>query len=151
MSRILSRTLEMPRDPNKGFCRTPAIRRAGHQDVAFLRMCRTRTLSSPSVPPLSLSHRRASSFFSLAWHPFARSSPSSPSPSSLSRSLSPLSLSLPLFLSSSPSASSRIAAPEGPQNPTGCVCYPASCLRTRVVKKILATGGCGRGKGIMRG
>lgn len=40
---------EMPRDPNKGFCRTPAIRRAGHQDVAFLRMCRTRTLSrSPS-------------------------------------------------------------------------------------------------------
>nr|KAF7423501.1 hypothetical protein H0235_008784 [Vespula pensylvanica] len=24
-----SRTLEMPRDPNKGFCRTPVIRRVG--------------------------------------------------------------------------------------------------------------------------
>lgn len=35
----------------------------------------------------------------------------------------------------------RIVTPEGPRNPTGCVCYPASCLRTRVVKKILATGG----------
>lgn len=47
MSRILSRTLEMPRDPNKGFCRTPVIRRTEYQDVASLRMCRTRTLSSP--------------------------------------------------------------------------------------------------------
>lgn len=51
MSRILSRTLEMPRDPNKGFCRTPATRRAGRQDVAFLRMCRARTLSL--LPPRS--------------------------------------------------------------------------------------------------
>lgn len=44
----------------------------------------------------------------------------------------------------------RIVAPEGPQIPAGCVCYPASCLRTRVVKKILATGGWLE-EGIMRG
>lgn len=46
----------------------------------------------------------------------------------------PLALYLPL-------PAGRIVTPEGPWNPTGCVCYPASCLRTRVVKKILATGG----------
>lgn len=50
----------------------------------------------------------------------------------------PLALYLPL-------PASRIVTPEGPRNPAGCVCYPASCLRTRVVKKILATGGWGGG------
>lgn len=40
-----------------------------------------------------------------------------------------------------PRSTGRIVTPEGPRNPAGCVCYPASCLRTRVVKKILATGG----------
>lgn len=122
VSHILSRTLEMPRDPNKGFCRTPATRRAGRQDVAFLRMCRARTLLAPPlVLSFSLSYRRASSFFLVG---FASASFGLPPPRSFSLSPS----------ASHPNCDSR-------RTPAGCVCYPASCLRTRVVKKILATGG----------
>lgn len=56
---------------------------------------------------------------------------------------------LPLLVSRSIRPPGRIVAPEGPRIPAGCVCYPASCLRTRVVKKILATGGWLE-EGIMR-
>lgn len=127
---------EMPRDPNKGFCRTPAIRRAGHQDVAFLRMCRTRTLS-----------RSPSRYFSRSlpldtWMRLSGSSPLLGLPSAFRVFALPL-------VSRSICPPGRIVAPEGPRIPAGCVCYPASCLRTRVVKKILATGGWLE-EGIMR-
>lgn len=128
VSCILSRTLEMPRDPNKGFCRTPATRRAGQQDVAFLRMCRARTLSPP--PSLSRSPSHISTRLFVLLPGFASAPFGSPPV--------PTALYLPL-------PASRIVTPEGPWNPAGCVCYPASCLRTRVVKKILATGGWGGG------
>lgn len=105
-----------------------------------------RTLSSPGrrrVAAVDVAHRRAHASLSLSPLLSKRSTPSrhtSLDVRSLARSLPTY---LPPSLPPSIRSSKRVAArlPKDRGSPAGCVCYPASCLRTRVVKKILATGG----------